>query len=60
MPQLRERIAQLQAERARAAQQARQQIIDAEHKACLDKRSSLQRLAGMAGMGEGCPAPSAR
>ncbi len=60
MPQLRERIAQLQAERARAAQQARRQIIDAEHKACLDNRSRLQRLAGMAGMGEGCPAPSAR
>ncbi len=58
MPQIRERIAQLQADRARAAQQARQQVMEAEHQACLDKRSRLQRLAGMAGMDEGCPAPA--
>jgi NTE family protein len=60
MPQIRERIAQLQAERARAAQLAQQKVQDAEYKACLDKRSSLQRLAGMAGMGEACPPPPAR
>lgn len=58
MPQIRERIAQLQADRARAAQQARQQVMEAEHQACLDNRSRLQRLAGMAGMGEGCPVPA--
>ncbi len=58
MPQIRERIAQLQADRARAAQQARQKVIEADHKACLDNRSRLQRLAGMAGMDEGCPAPA--
>jgi NTE family protein len=58
MPQIRERIAQLQADRTRAAQQARQKVADAEHQACLDKRSRLQRLAGMAGMDEGCPAPA--
>ena len=60
MPQIRERIAQLQAERARAAQQTQQKVLEAEHKACLDNRSRLQRLAGMAGMGEGCPAPATR
>ncbi|MFI8614239.1 patatin-like phospholipase family protein [Acidovorax sp. NPDC077693] len=60
MPQIRERIAQLRAERARAAQLAQQKVQDAEYKACLEKRSSLQRLAGMAGMGEGCPLPTAR
>ncbi|MBD9393255.1 patatin-like phospholipase family protein [Acidovorax sp. ACV01] len=60
MPQIRERIAQLQAERARAAQLTQQKAQEAEHKACLDNRSRLQRLAGMAGMGEGCPAPATR
>lgn len=57
MPQIRERIAQLQAERARAAQQAQQKVQEAEYKACMDNRSRLQRLAGMAGMGESCAAP---
>jgi NTE family protein len=59
MPQIRERIAQLQAERARAAQLAQQKVLEAEYQLCLEKRSRLQRLAGMAGMGEGCPAPAA-
>jgi NTE family protein len=59
MPQIRERVAQLQAERARAAQLAQQKVQEAEHKACLENRSRLQRLAGMAGMGEGCQAPTA-
>jgi NTE family protein len=57
MPQIRERIAQLQAERARAAQQAQQKVLEAEYKACLDNRSRLQRLAGMAGLDAPCPAP---
>lgn len=59
MPQIRERIAQLQAERARAAQLAQQKVLEAEYQLCLEKRSRLQRLAGMAGMGEGCQAPAA-
>ncbi|EJE48503.1 putative esterase of the alpha-beta hydrolase superfamily [Acidovorax sp. CF316] len=54
MPQVRERIAQIQAERARAAQLAQEKVREAEYRACLEKRSSLQKLAGMAGMGEGC------
>ncbi|RYF64554.1 MAG: patatin-like phospholipase family protein, partial [Comamonadaceae bacterium] len=59
MPQIRERIAQLQAERARAAQLAQQKVLDAEHKACMENRSRLQRLAGMAGVGEACAGPAA-
>lgn len=59
MPQIRERIAQLQAERARAAQLAQQKVLEAEHKACMENRSRLQRLAGMAGMNEGCAGPAA-
>lgn len=60
MPQIRERIAQLQAERARAAQLAQQKVQEAERQECLDKRSSLQRLAGMAGMSDACPAPAGK
>jgi len=54
MPKIRERIAQIQAERARTAQLAQEKEREAEYQACLEKRSSLQKLAGMAGMGEGC------
>lgn len=68
MPQIRARVAQLQAERAQAAQaaqaaqraqkqaqkQAQQQAAEAQHQACLDKRSRLQKLAGMAGMADDC------
>ncbi|PJI98777.1 NTE family protein [Acidovorax sp. 69] len=57
MPQIRERIAQLQAERARSAQQAQQKVIEAEHRVCVDNRSRLQRLAGMAGLDDSCAAP---
>ena len=38
---------------ARAAQMAQQKMREAEYKACLEKRSSLQKLAGTAGMGRG-------
>ncbi len=58
MPQIRERIAQLQAERARAAQLAQQKAQETEYKACMENRSRLQRLAGMAGMSEPCTAPT--
>ena len=68
MPQIRARIAQLQAERAQAAQQAaqqarqqaalaRQQEAQERHQACLDNRSRLQKLAGMAGLDDSCAAP---
>ena len=63
MPKIRERVAQLQADRAQAArlvqlqaEQARQQAAQAQYQACLDNRSRLQKLAGMAGMEGSCPA----
>lgn len=57
MPQIRARVAQLQAERAQAAQLARQQAAQAQYQACLDKRSRLQKIAGMAGLEGDCVAP---
>jgi len=50
MPQIRERVAQAVAAREQAARLAKQ-------KACLEQRSGLQKLAGMAGLEGGCPAP---
>ena len=55
MPQIRERVAQLQAERTKATQLAQQKAAQAQHQACLAERSSLQKLAGMAGMDDSCP-----
>ena len=68
MPQIRARIAQLQTERAQAARQAaqqarqqaalaRQQEAQERHQACLDNRSRLQKLAGMAGLDDSCATP---
>ena len=56
MPQIRERVAQLQAERARAAQLAQEKVREAEYKDCLDKRSRLQKIAGLARLDDSCPA----
>ena len=57
MPQIRERVAQLQAERAKAAAQAQQKAAEVQHQACLDNRSRLQKLAGLAKLDDSCPAP---
>ena len=57
IPQLRERIAQLQAARNQADRLAKQRAVEAQHQACLDQRSRLQRLAGLAGLDGACPAP---
>ncbi|MDR2324358.1 MAG: patatin-like phospholipase family protein [Acidovorax sp.] len=57
MPQLRERVAKLQAERSKAAQLAQQQAAQAEYQNCLEQRSSLQKMAGMAGLDSGCAKP---
>ncbi len=57
MPQLRERVAKLQAERAQAVRLAQQKAAEAERKACLDNRSRLQKLAGSVGLDGGCPPP---
>ncbi|AYM96997.1 patatin-like phospholipase family protein [Acidovorax sp. 1608163] len=57
MPQIRERIAQLQTDRANAARTAQQKAAEAQYQACLEKRSSLQKLAGMARLDDSCSAP---
>ena len=57
MPQLRARIAQLQAERAEAARLAQQKTARTHHQDCLERRSRLQKLAGMAGLDGDCPVP---
>lgn len=58
MPQLRERVAKLQAERAQAVRLAQQKAVEAERKACLENRSRLQKLAGSVGLdGGACPPP---
>lgn len=60
MPQIRERIAQVQAVREEATRVAKQKAAEAQRQACLDQRSRLQKLAGMAGLDSACPsgAPS--
>ena len=57
MPHIRERVAQLQAERAAATRVAQQKAAAAQHQACLDNRSSLQKIAGYARLGEPCASP---
>jgi len=57
MPQIRARIAQLQAERSRTAQLAQQKAAQEQYQACLENRSRLQRISGMVGLNEACTAP---
>ncbi|MDA8521598.1 patatin-like phospholipase family protein [Acidovorax sp. NCPPB 4044] len=57
MPQIRERIAQLQAARDQATRLTQQKAAEAQRAACLEQRSRLQKLAGMAGLDGSCPAP---
>ncbi|WP_422845908.1 patatin-like phospholipase family protein [Acidovorax sp. M2(2025)] len=54
MPQIRERVAQWQAERDKTVRQAQQKAAEAQRQACLDNRSRLQKLAGMAGLDGSC------
>ena len=54
MPQIRERVARLQAERASTARAAQQRAAQEQLQACLDNRSSMQKLAGLAGMDDRC------
>ncbi|MFN3375868.1 MAG: patatin-like phospholipase family protein [Burkholderiaceae bacterium] len=58
MPQIRERVAQIQAERARAARAAQQQAAQAEYQACLERRSRLQKMAGLVGLDSPCTPPA--
>ena len=57
MPKIRERVAQLQAARDQAARLAQQKAADAQRLNCLEQRSRLQKLAGMAGLDGSCAAP---
>ena len=61
MPRIRTLVAKLQAERAHAVhvaqKAAEKQAAEAEYQNCLDKRSRLRKLAGMAGMDGDCTAP---
>lgn len=57
MPQIRERIAQLQAARDQATRVAQQKAAEAQRQACLEQRSRLQRLADIARLDVACPAP---
>jgi len=61
MPHIRALIAKLQAERAQAAHlaqmQAEKQAAEAQHQACLENRSRLRKLAGLAGLDGDCVAP---
>ncbi|WP_314972776.1 patatin-like phospholipase family protein [Comamonas testosteroni] len=57
MPQIRERIAQLRAERAKATQVAQQKAAEASYQDCMKQRSSLQKLSGMVGMSGNCEKP---
>lgn len=57
MPQIRERVAKLQAERAKAQQLAQQKAAQARQQSCLENRSRMQKLAGMAGLDESCANP---
>ncbi len=57
MPQIRERMAQLQAERANAARLAQQKTAEAHYQTCLDSRSRLQKIADLARLDDACAAP---
>ena len=57
MPQIRERIAHLRAERLKAMQLAQQKADDVKRQECLKQRSSLQKIAGLAGMSDACEKP---
>lgn len=57
MPQIRDKVALLLAERDKAAQQANTQAQQARLQHCLDQRSSWQKVAGMAGLDSSCTLP---
>jgi NTE family protein len=50
-------VAKLQAERTKATQLAQQKAAEAQHLNCLEQRSQMQKLAGMAGLDNSCPRP---
>ena len=54
MPEIRKRVAELQAQRAKATQIAQQEAEEARLKKCMDGRSSMQKLSGMVGLDDSC------
>lgn len=58
MPQIRERIAQLQAVREQANRVAKQKAEEGQRQACLEQRSRLRKLAGVVGLDGACPVGS--
>lgn len=57
MPQIRERIAQLQAMRDKTSLLAQQKEAEVRHQACLEQRSGLQKLTDMVSLRDACPKP---
>ncbi len=57
MPEIRKRVAELQAKRAEAIKLAQQQTNEANYKKCMDNRSSMQKLSGMVGLDGACEKP---
>jgi len=54
MPQIRAKVAQLQAQRAQALQLAHDQAEQERLRTCLQQRSHLQKVAGLAGLDHAC------
>lgn len=57
MPQIRAKVAQLQAERSQAAQQAQQRAAQERLQSCLAQRSSWQKVTSLAGLDSSCTPP---
>jgi NTE family protein len=57
MPEIRRRVAELQAKRAEAVQFAQRQADEARYQKCLSERSSMQKLSGMVGLDGACAKP---
>jgi len=57
IPQIREKLALLQAERLKAAELAQRQSAHDQLQTCLQQRSSLQKMADMTGLNSACARP---
>lgn len=54
MPEIRRRVAELQAERVKASRLAQQQVDEERFRQCMENRSSVQKLSGMVGLDASC------
>ena len=57
MPQLHQRVTQLQAERAQSTRLAQRKAAEAAYLDCIEKRSRLQKWAGAVGLNDSCNPP---